>query len=174
MTALLHHLLIVPVLVPLVVGASLLFLAEQRRARIALAVSSVLVQAVAAVTLLYLTTDAMPHMWTEGVGVYALGAWPAPFGIVFVVDRLAALMLVLTALIGLAALVYSLAYWDRVAPAFHSMLQFLLMGLNGADPWMSQVISLNTVSNMFTVTNRTPASTRRRASRQLMPKRFRP
>jgi multicomponent K+:H+ antiporter subunit D len=132
MTALLHHLLIVPVLVPLVVGASLLFLAEQRRARIALAVASVLVQAVAAVTLLYLTTDAMPHMWTEGVGVYALGAWPAPFGIVFVVDRLAALMLVLTALIGLAALVYSLAYWDRVAPAFHSMLQFLLMGLNGA------------------------------------------
>src|SRR4029453_10144602 len=24
------------------------------------------------------------------------------------------------------------AYWDRVAPAFHSLFQFLLMGLNGA------------------------------------------
>jgi multicomponent K+:H+ antiporter subunit D len=132
MIALLHHLMVVPVLVPLVVGAALLFLGEQRRARIALAVSSLVVQSLAAVALLYLTTDAMPHMWTEGVGVYALGAWPTPFGIVFVVDRLAALMLVLTALIGLSALVYSLAYWDRVAPAFHSMLQFLLMGLNGA------------------------------------------
>jgi hypothetical protein len=39
---------------------------------------------------------------------------------------------------------------------------------------MSQVISLNTVSNMLTVTNRTPRSIMRRARRQLMPKRFRP
>ena len=89
-------------------------------------------QAAAALALLYLTTDAMPHMWTEGVGVYTIGSWPAPFGIVLVVDRLSALMLVLTSLVGLASLVYSLAYWDRVAPAFHSLFQFLLMGLNGA------------------------------------------
>jgi multicomponent K+:H+ antiporter subunit D len=41
-------------------------------------------------------------------------------------------MLVLTSLVGLASLVYSLAYWDRVAPAFHSLFQFLMMGLNGA------------------------------------------
>jgi multicomponent K+:H+ antiporter subunit D len=81
---------------------------------------------------MYLTTDSMPDMWTEGVGVYALGSWPAPFGIVLVVDRLAAFMLVLTSIVALAALVYSLAYWDRVAPAFHSLFQFLLMGLNGA------------------------------------------
>jgi len=39
---------------------------------------------------------------------------------------------------------------------------------------MSHVISLNTVSNMFTVTKRTLASISRRASRQLMPNRLRP
>ena len=39
---------------------------------------------------------------------------------------------------------------------------------------MSQVISSNTVSNMLTVTNRTPASISRRASRQHWPKRVRP
>ena len=39
---------------------------------------------------------------------------------------------------------------------------------------MSQVISSNTVSNMLTVTKRTPASISRRASRQLWPKRFMP
>jgi multicomponent K+:H+ antiporter subunit D len=132
MITLLHHLMVVPVLAPLVVGASLLFVGESRNVRVALAVGSVVVQALAAVTLLYLTTDSMPDMWTEGVGVYTLGGWPTPFGIVLVVDRLAALMLVLSALIGSAALVYSLAYWDRVAPTFHSMVQFLLMGLNGA------------------------------------------
>jgi multicomponent K+:H+ antiporter subunit D len=132
MIGLLHHLLIVPILAPLLIGALQLFLTRRRGLRIAFAVLSVLVQAGAALTLLYLTTDAMPDMWTEGVGVYAIGSWPAPFGIVLVVDRLAALMLVLTSMVGLAALVYSLAYWDRVAPAFHSLFQFLLMGLNGA------------------------------------------
>lgn len=132
MIALLEHLLIVPILAPLLVGALQLFLAEQRGLRVAFAVGSVLIQLAAALTLLYLTTDAMPHMWTEGVGVYAIGSWPAPFGIVLVVDRLAALMLLLTSLVALASLVYSLAYWDRVAPAFHSLFQFLLMGLNGA------------------------------------------
>ena len=39
---------------------------------------------------------------------------------------------------------------------------------------MSQVISSNTVSNMLTVTKRTPASIMRRASRQLCPNRFMP
>ena len=39
---------------------------------------------------------------------------------------------------------------------------------------MSQVISLKTVSNMLTVTNRTPRSISRRASRQLWPNRVRP
>jgi multicomponent K+:H+ antiporter subunit D len=130
--ALLEHLLIVPILAPLLVGALQLFLGERRGARIAFAVTSVVVQTAAALVLLYLTTDAMPDMWTEGVGVYAIGSWPAPFGIVLVVDRLSALMLVLTSLVALASLVYSLAYWDRVAPAFHSLFQFLLMGLNGA------------------------------------------
>ena len=132
MIALLEHLLIVPILLPLVVGALQLFLGERRAIRIVLALGSVLVQAAAALTLLYMTTDAMPDMWTEGVGVYAIGSWPAPFGIVLVVDRLSALMLLLTSLVALASLVYSLAYWDRVAPAFHSLFQFLLMGLNGA------------------------------------------
>jgi multicomponent K+:H+ antiporter subunit D len=132
MIGLLQHLLIVPILAPLLTGALQLFLTEQRVVRVGCALGSVLVQTAAALTLLYLTTDSMPHMWTEGVGVYAMGSWPAPFGIVLVVDRLAAFMLVLTSLVALAALVYSLAYWDRVAPAFHSLFQFLLMGVNGA------------------------------------------
>ena len=46
--------------------------------------------------------------------------------------------------------------------------------VNGFDPWMSHVTSSNTVSNMFTVTNRTPASIRRRAIRHDRPNRVRP
>ncbi len=126
------HLQVVPIVAPLIVGALILLLPEKHGFRITLAVGSVLVQLTAALVLLVLTTDSMPEIWQEGVGVYTIGAWPAPFGIVLVVDRLAAMMLTLTAVVALASLIYSLASWDRVAPGFHSMFQFLLMGLNGA------------------------------------------
>ena len=132
MNAWLQHLPVVPIVTPLMLGAAILLIPERHAARIIVAISSVLIQIAAALTLLYLTTDSMPEMWQEGVGVYNIGAWPAPFGIVLVVDRLAAMMLMLTSLVALAALVYSIANWDRVAPGFHSMFQFLLMGLNGA------------------------------------------
>ena len=64
--------------------------------------------------------------------VYRLGGWPAPFGIVLVVDRLAALMLVLTSAIALPVLLYASGGWDARGRHFHALLQFQLMGLNGA------------------------------------------
>ena len=66
------------------------------------------------------------------VRVYRLGDWPSLFGIVLVLDRLSALMLVLTGVLGLAALVFSLARWHRAGAHFHPLFQFQLMGLNGA------------------------------------------
>ena len=42
------------------------------------------------------------------IEVYRLGDWPAPFGIVLVLDRLAALMLALTAVVAVAALAAAL------------------------------------------------------------------
>jgi multicomponent K+:H+ antiporter subunit D len=64
--------------------------------------------------------------------VYRLGDWPAPFAIVLVLDRLSALMLVLTSILALAALIFSLARWHRAGSHFHSLFLFLVMGLNGA------------------------------------------
>jgi multicomponent K+:H+ antiporter subunit D len=133
MNALLEHLVILPIVVPLAVGASLFFVPEARRGiRIAVAGSSMLVQLAVAAVLLYLTSDAAPYIWPEGVGVYAIGNWPAPYGIVLVVDRLTAVMLTLSAIVATSALVYSVARWDRPGQPFHSLLQFLAMGLNGA------------------------------------------
>jgi multicomponent K+:H+ antiporter subunit D len=127
------HLPVFPIVVPLVAGAVLMLLSdEQRAARLAIAFSSVALQLAAAAALLYLSTDAVPDIWSEGVGVYALGGWPPPFGILLVVDRLSALMLMLTAIVSSAALVYSMAGWERPPQPFHSLYQFLLVGLNGA------------------------------------------
>src|SRR5688572_31466892 len=91
-----------------------------------------LTQFAVAVGLLYLTSDAAPYIWPEGIGVYAIGGWPAPFGIVLVVDRLTAVMLTLGAIVSTSTLVYSIARWDRPGQPFHSLFQFLAMGLNGA------------------------------------------
>ncbi|MDP2261497.1 MAG: monovalent cation/H+ antiporter subunit D [Caulobacter sp.] len=64
---------------------------------------------------------------------YALGNWRAPFGIVLVLDRLSAMMLLLTALLALAALIYAVSTGaDRKGWHFHPLFQFQLLGLNGA------------------------------------------
>jgi multicomponent K+:H+ antiporter subunit D len=64
--------------------------------------------------------------------VYPLGDWPAPFGIVLVVDRLSALMVLLTYLVAVPALWYATGGWDTRGRYFHAMFQFQLMGLCGA------------------------------------------
>ncbi|MDV7271989.1 monovalent cation/H+ antiporter subunit D [Thioclava sp. A2] len=65
--------------------------------------------------------------------VYKLGNWEAPFGIVLVLDRLSALMLVLTAVLGLVVVLYAIGSgWDKRGWHFHSLMQFQMMGLNGA------------------------------------------
>jgi len=64
--------------------------------------------------------------------IYALGNWPPPYGIVLVLDRLSAIMLLLTAVLGLCVLLYSINGCDQQGAHFHPLFQFQLMGLNGA------------------------------------------
>jgi len=122
------HLTILPIVVPMLMGAAMLLLGDARRtARAWLGAASLLGVLVIAIALVQ-RADAGGGV----ISVYLLGDWIAPFGIVLVADRLAAAMLVLTALIGLAALIFSLARWDRAGVHFHPLLQFQIMGLNGA------------------------------------------
>jgi len=130
---LLQHLPILPVAVPLFAGAILLLLRDsQRTLKTSLNLLSLCVQVVVACTLILLTTGALNAHWPVGVGVYLLGDWPAPFGIVVVVDRLSAAMLLLTAILGFSAWIYATARWERAGVHFDPLFQFLLMGLNGA------------------------------------------
>jgi multicomponent K+:H+ antiporter subunit D len=120
------HLVIFPIVVPLVTGALILLLDERRHGvKAAIAVSATLLLVVIAIALLRLV-DA------QGTAVYRVGAWPAPFGIVLVADRLSALMVLLTSILALASVLFSLARWHRAGPRFHALMQFLSMGLNGA------------------------------------------
>ncbi len=65
--------------------------------------------------------------------LYRLGDWPAPFGIVLVLDRLSALMVLLTSILALIVLIHAIATgWDARGRHFHALFQFQLMGICGA------------------------------------------
>jgi multicomponent K+:H+ antiporter subunit D len=66
------------------------------------------------------------------VRVYALGDWAAPFGIVLAVDRLAAIMALLTAALAAAAVLYASAGFDAQGRHFHPLFQLQVFGLQGA------------------------------------------
>jgi multicomponent K+:H+ antiporter subunit D len=124
------HLVVAPILLPLLAGAIMLVLGGERRRNVNAAINVVASLSLLCVSLaLIRNVDASPAGVT---GVYRLGDWPAPFAIVLVVDRLAALMVLLTSLLAIAAVVFSLARWHRVGVLFHPLFQFLLMGVNGA------------------------------------------
>lgn len=125
MSSWINHLVIAPIIIPLVSGA-LLLMYDERRPLLKGAINLI-----ATLATLYIAVTLLRFADTSATGVYLLGNWPAPFGIVLVLDRLSALMLVLTAVLAAASLTFSLARWHKAGSHFHSLFQFLLMGVNG-------------------------------------------
>jgi multicomponent K+:H+ antiporter subunit D len=130
MTRLGDHLMIAPVVLPLFAAAVMLSLGGERRRNVNAVLNVMATFGLVAIAMVLVReADTSP---TGVAGVYRLGDWPAPFAIVLVVDRLSALMVLLTSLLAAAAVVFSLARWHRVGVLFHPLFQFLLMGVNGA------------------------------------------
>ncbi|KIP97086.1 MULTISPECIES: monovalent cation/H+ antiporter subunit D [Pseudomonas] len=124
------HLIAAPILLPLLTAAIMLMLGEKHRplkAKINL-FSSLVGLFISVMLLQWTQTTGVPG----SIGVYLPGNWQAPFGIVLVVDRLSALMLVLTGIIGVSALLFAMARWDGAGSSFHALFQIQLMGLYGA------------------------------------------
>lgn len=131
------HAPVLTVLLPLFTAVGLLLLGDPAgvpggghgdsllRWRRRLAMGSMLLGAFMAVQLVL-------HAGAGELLVYQLGEWPAPFGIVLVVDRLSALMVLLTYAVAAPALWYATGGWDTRGRYFHALFQFQLMGLCGA------------------------------------------
>ncbi|MBL4808264.1 MAG: monovalent cation/H+ antiporter subunit D [Rhodobacteraceae bacterium] len=67
------------------------------------------------------------------ITIYELGNWSSPFGIVLVLDRLSAMMLLITSSLALMVLFYTITSgWDKRGRHFHALFQFQLMGISGA------------------------------------------
>lgn len=125
------HWVAVPVVLPLM-AACLALLIERRSPRAAALLSLGVTFALLGVAI-YLALVA----GTGEITIYLLGNWQAPFGIALALDRLAALLLVLTAIVATASALYARGggargRHDARSPHFHALFQFQLMGLNGA------------------------------------------
>jgi multicomponent K+:H+ antiporter subunit D len=115
-------------LLPLLAAALMLLLREERqRLKLALNLGACLLGLLVSITLLLWADrpDATPD-------VYLAGNWRAPYGIALVLDRLSALMLVLTSTVALATALFAAARWHRAGVHFHPLFQLQVMGLCGA------------------------------------------
>ncbi|NQD59406.1 cation:proton antiporter, partial [Pseudomonas sp. CM25] len=115
------QLIVAPILLPLVTAAVMLLLGEKNRqlkARLNL-LSTFAGLGIAVSLLMWVRTQGQ----AESIGVYLPGNWPAPFGIVLVVDHLSALLLTLTGIIGFSALLFARARWDGAGASFHALFQ---------------------------------------------------
>lgn len=131
--ALMPHLSIAPILLPLLASGLLLLLSERRHGlKSAISLGAALLNLVLAVALLGWAKGDGAGNAPSAYGVYLPSNWEAPFGIVLVLDRLSALMLVVAAVVALMALLFALARWHKAGAHFHALFQVQLMGLNGA------------------------------------------
>jgi len=120
------HLPILPVLIPLAAAVLLLLVPGA-------GVAAKRTISMAALAALGLAAAAQIATASEGgVHVYRLGDWPAPYGIVLMLDRLSALMVAVTAALAIPVFLAATSGTDTRGRHFHSLLQFQLMGLNGA------------------------------------------
>ncbi|PWB31432.1 monovalent cation/H+ antiporter subunit D [Pseudomonas sp. SDI] len=128
--SLMNQLIVAPILLPLLTASIMMLLGEKHRPlKAKINLLSSLAGLGIAVSLLWWVQE---QGQASSIGVYLPGNWPAPFGIVLVVDRLSALMLVLTGVVGVSALMFASARWDRAGSSFHALFQIQLMGLYGA------------------------------------------
>ncbi|NLL20027.1 MAG: Na+/H+ antiporter subunit D, partial [Clostridia bacterium] len=122
-----NNLVILPLIIPLLTGIILgIFknnLALQRR----LSLASMALTFVVSLYLVQFVSE-------EGIQILELGGWQAPFGIVLVLDMLPALLLVATALVGFACLLYAVHSIgeNKERFYFYSLFQFLIVGVNGS------------------------------------------
>ena len=121
-----NHLVAAPLLLPLLTGAWLVLGVDRSIARHrAFSLAGCLALTLITGVLLFQSI-------TGPVQVYVLGNWSPPFGIVLVLDRLSAMMVFITALLGLLSLVYAVHGTDLEGKNFHALFQFQLLGINGA------------------------------------------
>ncbi len=122
---------LVPLLVtlPLLGAAIALIFGRQRKVQVVVSVATLTLVLIIAAVLLY-AVDSSGHAFAVSVG-----GWPIPFGIVLYVDRLAALLVVISSIVLLAVLLFSVGQGaadgddDTPVTIFHPTYLILAAGI---------------------------------------------
>lgn len=124
-----EHMIIWPILLPMIGGLLMLLPpfkgVERYASRRIFAVILMLAQITIAATLLITVSSESPIF-------YAVGNWQPPFGIILYADTLSTMLVLLTTFLGLGVVLYSLAGEDRAGRYYHPLIQFQILGINGA------------------------------------------
>ncbi len=122
------HLVLLPILIPLVGAMIGLLVRERRPLQTAWTLGTMLTSLASSLWLLW-------TVWQTGQPVvFHSGGWLAPFGIVLVGDLLSALFVVMTQLVMVTGIIYALGSQDKVVtyPTFFPLFLTLATGLTGA------------------------------------------
>jgi multicomponent Na+:H+ antiporter subunit D len=131
MTALMNSLVPLVVLLPLLGAAGALVAGRRPRLQVTFSITVLSLVVLTSATLVILADQTGGH-------AVQVGGWPAPFGIVLVVDRLSALMLLISSIVLLCVLVFSvgqgMADGDRETPVsiYHPSYLILAAGVFNA------------------------------------------
>ena len=122
-----QHLASLPVLMPML-AAIILLLPPCGKSLFARRLTSSLM----AILTFVITVLLLVQVKDNGIIVYEIGNWSAPFGIVLVADMLSTLLVTLTAFLGLGVVLYGCVGDDEQGSFFHPLVHFLILGVNGA------------------------------------------
>ena len=121
------QIVVAPLLVALVTAVVSLFVRRFPRARTGVSLAGALAYLASVVVL-------AERVVSQSILTYQLSAWRAPFGITLVADALSVFMLVITAVVSLAAVVFSIEFMSDHAQrvSYHPLYHLLLVGVTGA------------------------------------------
>ncbi|OME87533.1 Na+/H+ antiporter subunit D [Paenibacillus sp. FSL A5-0031] len=122
-----NNLLVFPLLIPLCTAVILLFFKNSVTGQRWVSAIGMLFNLAAAIVLIY-------QVKTEGIQTLHMGGWLPPYGIVFVGDMLAALLVLATSIVGTFCLFFTFGTIgkEREKYYFYPFYQFLLVGVSGS------------------------------------------
>lgn len=122
-----NNLVILPLLVPLCTAIALLFMHKRVRLQRLVSLLGALVNLAGTIILVY-------QVRTAGIQTLYMGGWVPPYGIVFVADMLAALLVLTTAIVSVACLIFAFGTIgeSKEQHYFYPFFQFLITGVSGS------------------------------------------
>ncbi len=122
-----NHIVMLPILIPLL-GSMIILLSKGLSFKIQRTLSIFVI-----VLLVLASIFALCIILDKGDFIYQMGDWKAPFGVTFVMDKLSITLVLLTSLLGLAALWYAVkSDSDSRGENFHVLFHLQIFGINGA------------------------------------------